>query len=131
MKILKILSFLIAAFLILFLISHNSSVQKASTNLLSVAKPFVKILNGAARPFGKILGPNRLARENRVLAKRVSMLEARVAALKDIELENKRLKKLLDMRSQAVPKSIMAGIIAKSVSNWSFSIVLDKGSRGY
>ena len=69
-----------------------------------------------------------LRSENERLQNRIVQLEMEKDRLLEAEATNKRLRELLEFRSQLRTESITASIIANSASTWFQSCVLDKGS---
>lgn len=71
----------------------------------------------------------RLAGENQNLRQRVEELEAERNRLLEVEATNRRLRELLDFRSQLPSESLTAAVIGSSASTWFRSLTLDKGSK--
>jgi len=69
-----------------------------------------------------------LRSENEKLKNRIVQLEMEKNRLLEAEATNKRLRELLEFRSQLPAGSITASIIANSASTWFQSCLLDKGS---
>ncbi len=70
----------------------------------------------------------RLASENERLKGRTLELEAERDRLLEAEATNRRLRELLEFRSQLPPGSLTAAVIANSASTWFHSFILNKGS---
>lgn len=66
--------------------------------------------------------------ENERLQARITELEAERDRLLEVEATNRRLRDLLDFRSQLPAGSLTAAVIANSASTWFHSFVLNKGS---
>lgn len=66
--------------------------------------------------------------ENQRLQARITELEAERDRLLEVEATNRRLRDLLDFRSQLPAGSVTAAVIANSASTWFHSFVLNKGS---
>jgi rod shape-determining protein MreC len=72
---------------------------------------------------------NNVWNENQKLSKENSFLLQRMARMAELELENKRLNKLLDF-SNKFPKILLAAaVIGQDPSNWSQYIIIDKGGK--
>lgn len=69
-----------------------------------------------------------LSAENVRLRSRVAELEGARNRLLESEATNKRLRELMDFRSELPPDSITASVIGNSASTWFNSILLDKGT---
>ncbi len=97
--------------------------------LLGFAKPFLHIaqsLNSNIEYFTKLL---RLAEENKFLREEVGRLENEVVRLRELAIENERLRELLAFAQETPMQLIPARLIGKDASNWSRSIIIDKGQR--
>jgi rod shape-determining protein MreC len=68
-----------------------------------------------------------LGTENERLKARVRDLEAERSRLLEEESTNKRLRELMDFRSEWAPKAKVASVIASSASAWFQTLILDKG----
>lgn len=69
-----------------------------------------------------------LASENAKLRERIQVLEAERNRLLEHEVTNRRLRELLEFRSQLPSGSLTASVIGNSASTWFQSFILDKGS---
>ncbi|MGA1839575.1 MAG: rod shape-determining protein MreC [bacterium] len=70
-----------------------------------------------------------LAKENKILRKKLSELEAVNNYFLEIEKENQRLKNLLEFRKTLPNVIISSQIIGKDATSWFRSILLNKGTR--
>ena len=70
----------------------------------------------------------RLASENERLRGRTMELEVERNRLLEAEATNRRLRELLEFRSQLPSGSVTAAVIGNSASTWFHSCILDKGS---
>ena len=68
-----------------------------------------------------------LSAENDRLKSRIAELEAERNRLLEADATNKRLRELMDFRSELPAGSITASVIGNSASTWFHSILLDKG----
>jgi len=71
-----------------------------------------------------------LREENSILRDSVNLLSRKVEELKMVESDNERLKGLLDFRKTIPFSTIPAQVIGRDPSNWSNSIIIDKGLNG-
>ncbi len=69
-----------------------------------------------------------IASENERLKGRIIELEAERNQLLEVEATNRRLRELLEFRSQLLSGSVTAAVIGNSASTWFHSFILDKGS---
>jgi len=89
------------------------------------AQVTVAKLKELQRGYGTLRG---LAAEKDKLERRVTELEAERNRLLEVEAVNRRLRELLELRSQLPPGSLTAKVISNSASTWFRSFILDKGS---
>ena len=101
--------------------------------LLNIAFPFQKALTvttkEANRVFDHYFYLVDTRKENDALKHRVASLEGKTVKLKELEKENKRLRKLLDFRQQIKSPLLPAEIIASSPTPWMDTLVIDKGTK--
>jgi rod shape-determining protein MreC len=93
--------------------------------------PLQEAVTNATRPVGNFFSgvahlPS-LAQENTDLRAQVADLQARIDATSQIELQNQELLDLLNLK-RIYPTGIPAVVIAKSPSNFSYSMTIDVGS---
>src|SRR5574341_715945 len=69
-----------------------------------------------------------LSTENDRLRPRIAELEAEKNRLLEAEATNKRLRELMDFRSELPSGAITASVIGNSASTWFNSVLLDKGT---
>jgi rod shape-determining protein MreC len=67
--------------------------------------------------------------ENEGLKGRVVELEARMESLLEAEMTNRRLQKLLDLKTRVPGRSVSAAVIGNSASTWFQSLTINKGER--
>jgi rod shape-determining protein MreC len=107
---------------------HN--LQRFSVNLLSpLQSGSFKVARSLSDTWQSATEFGRLQEENRALKKEVSELRRDTINLKELELENTRLRKEVGapVREQFV--TVFANVIGKSVNTWQATVILDKGSR--
>lgn len=92
-----------------------------STPLLKAAHSFLSFLENVA-PFAA------LREENRILHDRVDLLTRMAEETRAVNDENARLRDLLGFRKIIPYTSIPAQVIGRDPSNWSNSLIIDKGS---
>jgi rod shape-determining protein MreC len=126
----KIPKILILGLLLLFaclLIYYRPLIQRSSVNLIGITEPVLKILTDLTKPSESRNKRQPALRENALLKKELKASRAEVSKLKSVESENRRLRDLLELSDKSSYDSIAAVVIAKSISNWSFSVIIDKG----
>ena len=73
----------------------------------------------------RLVGVNR---ENQVLTEEIRRLRTEIVSLREKELENKRLKKILDLKDKLDFPTIVAQIIGQDVSGLFRTVLINKGS---
>ena len=94
---------------------------------------FSPLLKGTRSFFnsaGSILPFASLREENRVLRERINLLNRKIEELKIVSSDNDRLKELLGFRKTIPFSTIPAQVIGRDPSNWSNSLIIDKGATG-
>lgn len=67
--------------------------------------------------------------ENQKLHTSLDLARANLTALREAELANKRLKKLLDFKQSLEPPIIAGNVVASNPNAWFKTVVIDKGER--
>ncbi len=100
---------------------------------LEIVTPFQALTTraiGALRELREDLGGALAAvRENRELRRRLEELERIEAGRREIEIENRRLKELLDFKATLPGEVVAARIIAADPAAWFKTVILDKGEE--
>ncbi len=107
---------------------HN--LQRFSVNLLSPLQAgSFSVARGFSDTWQSVTNFGRLQEENRALKKEVAGLRQDTIELKELQLENARLRKAVGapVREQFV--TAFATVIGKSVNTWQATVILDKGSN--
>jgi rod shape-determining protein MreC len=71
---------------------------------------------------------HRLKQKNERLQTRIADLETRLLGTRELKIENERLNRLLNFKSQLGFDVIPSRIIGQNFSNWYRSVIVDKGS---
>lgn len=100
---------------------------------ISVTQPFLNgasELSGFVRSQWRFLGEAlRARRENQELRETAEDLKRQISDLKEIKLENDRLRRLLKFQTENSFKTISAQIIGHDISHWSYYVTINKGSK--
>jgi len=94
--------------------------------------PLQRSVSTVTRPVGDFFSglahlPS-LQRENTDLRGQVANLQAQIAGLADVEERARTLADLLGLQQQLFPTGVSATVIANGVSNFEWSVTIDKGS---
>jgi rod shape-determining protein MreC len=99
--------------------------------LMAVMRPLQAGIQGTVfglkRFFFNYAALRGLGAENEKLKARVRELESERSRLLEEEATNKRLRELMDFRSEWAPGALTASVIAGSGSTWFHTLILDKG----
>jgi rod shape-determining protein MreC len=123
-RLIKILAVLFAVTLVIFISSRARFVR---VNITDTSSPALKGIRSFSLLLGKISPFAVLKEENRVLRDKVDSLSRMTEEARVINDDNARLRSLLDFR-QIIPfTTIPAQVIGRDPSNWSNSLIIDKG----
>lgn len=123
--ILKILAVLFAVILVVLI---SSAARIVRINITDTSTPVLKNLYSFFRALEKITPFAALEEENKILHDRVDLLTRMAEEIKAINDDNARLRSLLDFRKMIPYTSIPAQVIGRDPSNWSNSLIIEKGS---
>jgi len=98
-------------------------------NLANIARFPFRIISLSLNSLNDISKLFYIDSEKLALKRRSFSLERKLIELREISLENKRLKDLLDLRSNAAKSSIAALVIGRDPNNWASVVFIDKGKR--
>jgi rod shape-determining protein MreC len=99
--------------------------------LIAVMRPFQTgiqaTVGGIKDVFFNYAALRGLSGENEQLKERIRQLEAERNRLLEDEATNKRLRELMEFRSELPPGAVTASVTANSASTWFHSVLIDKG----
>ena len=99
--------------------------------LIAVMRPFQTgiqaTVGGIKDVFFNYAALRGLSGENEKLKERIRQLEAERNRLLEDEATNKRLRELMEFRSELPPGAVTASVTANSASTWFHSVLIDKG----
>lgn len=121
-KILVVL--LVAASIVL----TSSAARLIRINITDTSSPLLKSIHSFLGLLENIAPFAALKEENSILRDRVDLLTRMSEETQAVKDENARLRNLLDFRKAIPYTSIPARVIGRDPSNWSNSIIIDKGS---
>jgi rod shape-determining protein MreC len=102
-----------------FLMEISSPFQKTATLL-------IKTVQGTFQQYVFLI---HLEKENRILKQKMVELQEESHRMREMELANERLRKLLQFREKHSPSMIGAEVIGQDPSSWFKSVTIDKGER--
>lgn len=125
-QIVKVLVILSIAF---FIVLISSAARLIRTNLTDTSTPILKTIHSFLGLVDNIAPFAALREENRILRDRLDLLTRMAEETQAINDENARLRNLLNFRKIIPYTSIPAQVIGRDPSNWSNSLIIDKGSE--
>jgi len=118
--------------LILFSSSPKPEGGTASRIVYTVLRPFQEAVssvhNRAKNVWGSYISLTGLKEENRALKQQIRQLQQDKAELLSNEQENKRLRKLLDLKAKHEFPALVAQVIGEDATGWYRTIFINRGS---
>ncbi|MCM8760591.1 MAG: rod shape-determining protein MreC [Candidatus Omnitrophica bacterium] len=126
----KIFRALLLAILFAFLLINSRTIYNPIRTAFSdISAAPLRALNDFKSALRRMLPFASLREENRILRERIELLNRRIEEAKFIAEENNRLKDLLAFRKEVPYSTVAAQVIGRDPTNWSNSIIIDKGAR--
>jgi rod shape-determining protein MreC len=123
LKILAVIA--ISAFLA---VNSGTIANPIRTRLLDLSSMPLKALNALYSVSRKVIPFASLSEENRLLRDRIDLLNRRLEESRPLYVENQRLKDILDFKNAIPYAAIPAEVIGRDPTNWSNSLIIDKGA---
>jgi len=118
----------IISILALLVVGSKKITNTARINFVDFISPVLKSVHNALSSVKNIIPFASLSEENRILRERINLLNRRIEESKILAAENDRLKTLLNFRKAVPYSTIPAQVIGRDPTNWSNSVIIDKGS---
>ena len=122
-----IIKILAAFFAVILVILVSSALWSARISVTDATSPALKGLNSFFGLLEKISPFFALKEENKILHDRVDLLTRMAEETQAVNDDNARLRNLIDFRKAIPYASIPAQVIGRDPSNWSNSLIIDKG----
>ncbi len=123
-----ILTILAVVIAVILVVSISSAARLARINITDTSTPILKSLRSFFELLEKITPFAAIEEENKILHERVDLLTRIQVETLAVSDENARLRNLLDFRKMIPYTSIPAQVIGRDPSNWSNSLIIDKGT---
>lgn len=120
-------SIILAVTGISFLVLLASIIPSARRPLLNILSYPVSVFNAAGREFFGVVFYHRNMVQSEKLKADLDLLRKKMYDYAEVYQENKRLEDLLSLKNSLGYKVIAAKVIGRDPSNWSSSIILNKG----
>lgn len=133
-RLFRLILVLVIVFLLLLVGSLGARYTslRPSSLLLEVVAVFQEIVTGSAEAVESVwvgyFSLVHVARENKALRGERALLQTRIGALHEAELENKRLKRLLDFKEETDLPVIGGRVVAWDPRSWFKTVVIDRGA---
>lgn len=124
-KIIKILAVFSAVILIVFI---SSAARLARISITDTSTPMLKGLHSFFGLLERMVPFAALREENKILRERIAFMDRMSEETKAINDDNMRMRNLLNFRKMIPYSSIPAQVIGRDPSNWSNSLIIDKGT---
>ena len=126
----RIFKFLaVILFLFFLVISSRSITNLARTGLTDdVGAPSLGFLHTISSSLKRIIPFASLREDNKALRERINLLNRKIDELKIVYNENERLKSFIDFRKAIPYSTVPAQVIGRDPTNWSNSLIIDKGT---
>lgn len=124
--VLKILA--VIAFTAFLIANSNTITSPIRTKLSDLSSMPLKALNALYNASRKVIPFASLSEENRLLRERIDLLNRRIEESKYLYVENQRLKDILSFKNAIPYEAIPAEVIGRDPTNWSNSLIIDKGA---
>lgn len=125
-----ILNILAVLFAVILVVLISSAARSLRINITDTSAPMLKNIRSFFGLLEKITPFAGIKEENRILHDRVDLLTRMAEETQAINDDNARLRNLIDFRKMVPYTSIPAQVIGRDPSNWSNSLIIDKGSSG-
>lgn len=129
MKTQKFIPFLVVLlYIAIIFFSPTSYINKPKFLFLNIVKYPLHLTNRIFYNLNNLLHSRDIIQQNLSLHKTVDTLTCQLAQYKEVEAENRRLRRLLGFKESSPFKLRAAAIIGKDSSNLSDTILIDRGS---
>jgi len=129
----KIVLIAISILLLIWLIVSTppflSKLKLSSVNLFRIPLRIAKVSSHNIKNYIEARVYSKWVTQNRELKRELKEFSHKITRLEELEAENKRLKKLLEFKSQFPKKTVPARIIGMDLAPLAKSIVIDRGKR--
>lgn len=111
----------------IFLLARLPFIFSLKVGTVDNSKPFIRILNFPFAEFKKLLLYHATYTQNILLQAENANMKNRLVMIEELKTENERLRRLFNFKRDLGFSLIVAKVIAKDPSNWSSSLIIDKG----
>lgn len=127
-RIFKVLAVIVI--LTALIVTSKTITNSARTKVVDSVSPALKGTHSFLDSIRSVFPFASLREENRLLRERINLLNRKIEELKAISSDNDRLREILNFRKAIPFTTVPAQVIGRDPSNWSNSIIIDKGLSG-
>ncbi|MBN3038650.1 MAG: rod shape-determining protein MreC [Candidatus Omnitrophica bacterium] len=120
--------FVLAALLCVFVLLYLPFSKCVGSLIVSFLSPALSVSENISSNAQDFLAFQNLNEENKRLRGKLDQLTSQLVQLQDIALENERLRGLLSIPQKASYQAQAAIVISKDSSNWTKTVMINKGS---
>lgn len=113
----------------IFLLVKFAFLSPVKTNLVDASRLPLQIINFPFQEAKKILTYHFTYQQNLILKSENAVLKNKLVEMEELRQENERLKKLFNFKRDSVSSLMVAKVIGRDPTNWSSSVIVDKGKN--
>jgi rod shape-determining protein MreC len=117
------------AFLVVLVASSKTITSRTRANISDTANSPLATLHSILSNIKKIIPFASFRKENKALRDRIDLLNRRIAEMSVVYEENERLKDFIDFKKSLPYLTVPAQVIGRDPTNWSNSIIINKGAN--
>ena len=126
----RIFKVLIVVSFLLFLVANSKTITNTlRINLSDSTSAPLGFFHNIVSSVKSIIPFASLGEENRILRERLNLLNRRLNELKSVYDENERLKSFIGFKKTIAYFTVPAQVIGRDPTNWSNSIIINKGAN--
>jgi len=118
----------VAALLAVFIINSKTITSPGRTNIADTANAPLRAIHGLSSAIKRVIPFAYFREENARLRGEIDLLKRKLEESRPVLDENQRLKGILGFRKEIPFTTIPAEVIGRDPSNWSNSVIIDKGA---
>jgi len=121
------ITFAVIAFLAFLVINSRNISSSGRTDLSDTVNLPLQAAHGASKGMGRFLPFASYRQENARLRGEIDLLKRKAEELKPVYDENQLLKEILNFKKSVPFATIAAEVIGRDPTNWSHSLIINKG----
>lgn len=125
----KLPIFFITFFLAVFFFTPLPFLNSPKFFIIDLIRIPLRLATNSTNDIFALMNYRRLLKENRLLKEKLNFITTQVIQLEEARKENERLNALFSFRKKVQFTTIPVKVIGKDASNWTNTIIFDKGRR--